>query len=322
MTAPYLGQIFDADTADVTPGETRYIIVRLAPDGSRRIVDSDRLWLNTTYPTWGEVRGFWTARWEHDPIMFWGEYDFRLSGRIAALAGTHFMPYPLADGIAAEPVDEPPNQIPYQQDFLNHCCTFAHELLVDHQPHASRLRHPDSWNLAPDIALDVGSIEQNRIGMRYYRGRLGYFYDRIVRFASHPNNPADVGQFEIDWRTELAEMQEIDRDVCGDCRDEAGGSMLRDFIHYCNVAEWDAALTAVEQVAIGVSVQYRARLPKIDRSNPDDLRPHRNQNVRTWVTNVPSVDSGWRSMMRDFDAAVKRYDRDTSVRMPSGSHRA
>ena len=156
--------------------------------------------------------------------------------------------------------------------------------------------------------------------MRYYRGVLGYYYDLIVRFSSHPNNPENLNQFETDWRTELADMQALDRYVCGECRDEAGGSRLRDFIHHLNIEGWDAALTAVEQVAIGVSVQYQARLPKIDRSSPDDLRPHTRQNVRTWITNVPSVDSGWRSMMRDFDAAVKRYDRDTSVRMPSGSH--
>ena len=43
--------------------------------------------------------------------------------------------------------------------------------------------------------------------------------------------------------------------------------------------------------------------------------------MRTWITNVPRVDSGWQSMMRDFDAAVKRYDRDPLVRVPStGSH--
>ena len=252
--------------------------------------------------------------------MFWGEWDFRFSDRIAALAGTHFMPYPAADGIATEPVDVPPNQIPHQQDFLNHCCTFAHEVLSDHEPNASRMRHVDSWNAAPDIALDVASIESNRVGMRYYRGVLGYYYDRLVRFSSYPNNPDNLGQFETDWRTELEELQALDRYICGECRDEAGGSRLRDFIHYCNVAEWDAALTAVKQLTIGASIQYEARLPKIDRSNPDDLRPHTRQDVRTWVTNVPSADSGWRSMMRDFDAAVKRYDRDPSVRMASGIH--
>ena len=232
-----------------------------------------------------------------------------------------YLPYPTGDETTTPfPVEDPPNQIPHQQDFLNHACTFAHELLVDHQPHSSRLRHVDSWDIAPDIALDVASIEKNRVGMRYYRGVLGYYYDQIVSFSSHPNNPADVGQFEIDWRTELAEMQALDRYVCGECRDESGGSRLRDFIHYCNVSEWDSNLAAVEQLTIGSAIQYRARLPKIDRSNPDDLRPHRTQNVRTWVSNVPSADSGWRSMMRDFDAAVKRYDRDTSVRMPSGTH--
>ena len=61
--------------------------------------------------------------------------------------------------------------------------------------------------------LDVASIEQNRVGMRYYRGVLGYFYDQIVRFSAHPNNPDVLGQFETDWRTELEDMQALDRYV-------------------------------------------------------------------------------------------------------------
>ena len=141
--------------------------------------------------------------------------------------------------------------------------------------------------------------------MRYYRGVLGYYYDQIVRFGSHPRNPDTLGQFETDWRTELSEMQGLDRYVCGECRDEAGGSRLRDFIHSLNISEWDTELAATERLTIGSSIQYRARLPKINRSNADDLRPHGTQNVRTWISNVPKVDSGWQSMMRDFDAAVK-----------------
>ena len=125
-----------------------------------------------------------------------------------------------------------------------------------------------------------------------------------------------LGQFGEDWRIELPKLQASGQvRLRRHAKTKRAGSRLRDFVHHCNVAEWDAALTAVEQVTIGSAVQYRARLPKIDRSNPDDLRPHVRQNVRTWVSNVPSADGGWRSMMRDFDAAVKRYDRDPSVRM-------
>ena len=216
---------------------------------------------------------------------------------------------------------EPVNQVLALREFLKHCCTFAHELLTDFHPAAPRLRSVDAWNLAPDIVLDVASIEKNRVGMRYYRGVIGYFFDQLSRFEAMPGNADDLGPFEQDWRVELPVMQALDRYVCGECQDEAGGSRLRDFIHYCNVADWDTALaTPRSKLDVGVSVQYRARLPKIDRSNLDDLRPHRNQNVRTWVTNVPSVENGWRSMMRDFDAAVKRYDRDPSVRTSFGSH--
>ena len=315
MTTPTLGQIFDAETIGVTLGSTQYLIVRLDPDGSRRVVDADRIRLGSNTSTWAKARDFWLGYWDNAPIMFWGEYDSRFSSRIAALAGTHFMPYPASDGVATEPVDIPPNQIPYLREFLNHCCTFAHELLVDHQPHSSRLRGVDSWNLAPDIVLDVDSINKNRVGMRYYRGRLGYFYDKIQDFEALPRDTNTLGQFDLSWRDELAEMQALDRDLCDDCRDDGGGSRLRDFIHHCNVEEWDRELDAVETLSVGVSVQYRFRLPKINRSNPDNLRPHATRNVRTWISNNASAESGWRLMMRDFDAAVKRYDRDPSVRM-------
>ena len=174
------------------------------------------------------------------------------------------------------PTEAPVNQVPYERDFLNHCCTFAHEVLADFHPHAPRLRHIDSWNAAPDLVLDVDSIQRNRVGMRYYRGVLGYFYDRIVRFGSYNRDTTSLGQFDTDWRTELSEMQGLDRYVCGECRDEAGGSRLRDFIHALNISEWDTAIDETEQVTIGSSIQYRGRLPKIDRRIPDDLRPHRN----------------------------------------------
>ena len=265
-----------------------------------------------------------------DPIEFWGLHTGALEKVLCCKRWTgpgadgnfKFLPYPPADNIATVPVDDPVNQIPYQQDFFQHCCTFAHELLTDFHPHAPRLRAIDSWNAAPDIELDVDSIQRNRVGMRYYRGVLGYYFDRIVRFASYPNNAAVLGQFDTDWRTELAELQGLDRYVCGECRDEAGGSRLRDFIHHLAIEAWDTALDATERVTVGSTIQYRGRLPKIDRSNPNDLRPHSTQNVRTWITNVTTVDGGWRSMMRDFDQAVKRYDRDPSVRMNSGNHSA
>lgn len=246
-------------------------------------------------------------------LVFWGYINVNLRTYVG-----RYLPYPPADGIAIDGSLEPTNQVPYLREFLKHCCTFAHETLTDHRNDASRLRAVDSWNLSPDLGLDVPSIEKNRVGMRYYRGVLGYFYDQVQDFEAMPGDADRRSQFEEDWRVELPKLQDLDRYVCGECQDEAGGSRLRDFIHYCNVAEWDTALDTTEQLSVGVGVQHRARLPKIDRSNPDDLRPHVRQNVRDWISNVPSVENGWRSMMRDFDAAVKRYDRDPSVRMTQG----
>ena len=143
-----------------------------------------------------------------------------------------YLPYPPADGIASVPTEAPVNQVPYERDFLNHCL-HVRSRAADGLPPARADGYATSTpgTLAPDLELDVDSIQRNRVGMRYYRGVLGYFYDQIVRFGAHPRNPDGLGQFETDWRTELSEMQGLDRYVCGECRDEGGGSRLRDFIH-------------------------------------------------------------------------------------------
>ena len=318
MATPYLGQLV-AVSPD-TELDQSYITVILDPDGSRQIHRS-----SFTLPgeTWATLVESFERVLPDNPVVLWGpasgpgaaELDSALG---MAVRSGWYLPYPPADGIPTFPVEDSPNQIPHQQDFLNHACTFSHELLTDFHPAAPRLRQVDSWNAVPDLDLDVDSIQRNRIGMRYYRGVLGYFYDSVVRFASHPNNPDELGQFETDWRTELEKMQDLDRYVCGTCQDEDGGSRLRDFIHHLNISAWDSVLDEVIASGSGSSLIYTARLPRIDRSNPDDLIPHMRKNVRTWVSNVASVDGGWKSMMRDFDYSVKRYDRDPSVRMPSG----
>ena len=157
--APYLGQFVEADT-EVDLGSISYYLVRVASDGSRRILGDERAVLNRQ--TWPYVRADVLERAGGDPLVLWGaSAGVGLSTPLSLAARDGwYLPYPPADGIAIAPVEDPPNQIPYLRAFLNHCCTFAHELLVDHQPHSSRLRGVDSWNLAPDIVLDVDSIEQ------------------------------------------------------------------------------------------------------------------------------------------------------------------
>ena len=309
--AATVGQFIEADTEVHFPSV--YYAVRLPADGSRRVIArrSTRIHI-----TWADEREALLTFADGDPIVLWGVATNDMARALdSAAENGWYLPYPPDDGTVPFPVEYPPNQIPFLRAFLNHCCTFAHELLTNHEPHSPRLRDADSWNIATDITLDVATINQNRVGMRYYRGVLGYFYDRVQRFEAMPNNPEILGPFEEDWRVALPDLQSLDRYVCGECQDEAGGSRLRDFIHYCNVAAWDAAMDAIERLPIGDTIQYRGRLPRIDRSNPDDLRPHLTANVRDWISNVPNIDGGWRGMMRDFDAAVKRYDRDPSVRV-------
>ena len=136
--APYLGQFVNTDTeVDLS---VSYYLVQLAPDGSRRILDEGLAMTDRLRTTWPEVRADILERAGGNPLVLWGpDADVDLSN-LLGLAGLNgwYLPYPPADGIAIAPVEDPPNQIPYLRAFLNHCCTFAHELLVDHQPHASR----------------------------------------------------------------------------------------------------------------------------------------------------------------------------------------
>ena len=147
MTAPYLGQIFDADTVGVTIGDIQYLIVRLDPDGSRRPVDAGRVLLGPGTPTWEQARDAWLGRWDNDPIMFWGEYDARLEQEIDRGVGTQFMPYPPADGVPVPPVDDPVNQVPYLTRFQRNAAVSAHDLQVtlryrcDAERHRRRLQH-------------------------------------------------------------------------------------------------------------------------------------------------------------------------------------
>ena len=174
---PTLGQ-FVTLTTDVTVEED-YELAVLDIDGSRRVTDREHFTPRSTVERVLEVYG-------PNPIVFWGPHVNTASHNALLNAGRNgwYLHYPTADGIAEAPTEAPVNQVPYERDFLNHCCTFAHELLADFHPHAPRLRHIDSWNVAPDLELDVDSIERNRVGMRYYRGVLAT--STTGSFASAP----------------------------------------------------------------------------------------------------------------------------------------
>ena len=257
-------------TTDVAVDQTYEIVIHDS-DGTRKVRGSQHVDQDSNLE---RLRAFYGST----PIDFWGPHGQPLHAELAqAVREDRYLTYPPASGVAIPPVEAPVNQVPSEQDFLNHCCTFAHEMLTDFHPHAPRLRHIDSWNTAPDIDLDVDSIQRNRVGMRYYRGVRGYYYDQIVRFGSHPRNPEGLGQFETDWRTELSDMQGLDSYVCGECRDEGDGSRLRDFIHHLVVTPWDNALTAVVASGSGSSLRYTACQPKDRPKQPRRPNPSREE---------------------------------------------
>ena len=110
--------------------DKEYLIVRLNPDGSRRIVDATNMRLVPNYPTWEEIRDFRLGLWDNAPAMFWGEWDSDLARDIRRGAGIQFMPYPPADGLYVPPVDDPPNQIAHLQRIQANAAVSAHDLQV------------------------------------------------------------------------------------------------------------------------------------------------------------------------------------------------
>ena len=115
--------------------------------------------------------------------------------------------------------------------------------------------------------------------MRYYRGVLGYFYDhdRALRITPAKPRRTSANSRRTGARNWKRAARALDRYVCGECRDEGGGSRLRDFIHHLAITAWDNALTAVVASGSGSSLRYTARLPKIDRSSPDEPDPSREE---------------------------------------------
>ena len=102
---PTVGQEVTPTTDVDLAGET-YLVVRLASDGSRRVIDRAGAETGTLRPTWALIRDFWIERWEGDPIVFWGLNSGPMSNALhyAGINGW-YLPYPPADGIAVVPTE-------------------------------------------------------------------------------------------------------------------------------------------------------------------------------------------------------------------------
>ena len=140
--APTVGQFIDADTElDLVSGI--YYAVRLPADGSRRVIG--RMGRAFVHTTWADTRERLLAFADGDPIVALGRagpgnqlcMDNALLTAQGKTAGISRIRQGMA--LCHSPSQVPPNQIPHQRAFLNHCCTFAHEVAgTDFHPHASR----------------------------------------------------------------------------------------------------------------------------------------------------------------------------------------
>ena len=204
MTAPYLGQIFDADTVGVELGTEDWIIVRLDPSGSRLILDVRLAGLSANYPTWEDIRDFWIGFWDNDPIMFWGLNDPPLRLAIERGEGTQYMPYPPADGIAVRPVDEPPNQVPYLSLYQRNAAVSAHDLQV---------------TLGTDVMQSATADDYNTVKNTFIH-LIGAAWQRYVEWAAvDPQELIIGGNYDgtLLWKRNLDEHAGTDEALCGTC---------------------------------------------------------------------------------------------------------
>ena len=234
-----------------------------------------------------------------------------------------YVGYPNDQGIL--PFSENPvNQIPWlygwkkngvdKGGFLKHVCTFAHRISVNHNPDSYMMGEGLHYDMLPDTPHTDDSNNRNRVALRYARGLCGHVYDEFLDFSNLP--PLGTGYSTETWNQKITRMEELDSYLCDTCA--ANEFWVRDFItHLEDVEAWDNAFSEVRVKTVGdLSVNYQ-RVPVIDKSISDNWLPHATDSVCTWGGNTSAFISSrwWRTNMPCFRAAVKRWDRDSRVRM-------
>ena len=217
------------------------------------------------------------------------------------------------------PSPEPPTQVAHlfsgnSDAFMVHCCQFAHHIVANFNYEDDLLFSQDHYNAEPGVRVSDDNAARNRVALWYARVLLGNYYKRLLRFeVLEPDSRNIPDGSDLKWQHHLPELREIDAAVCDACG--ANHFWLRDFKRSMNVELWNAAITDVRDVEIAGQSYPQLRLPRIDRTDPDNWVPSA-ESVATFGGHRSALERGspWRSAVRDFAAAVKRWDRDPRAR--------
>ena len=221
---------------------------------------------------------------------------------------------------------EPTTNVTHAQGLYRKVCTFANNIINAHNPGASRYRHLESHSLEHTDAHDADLVARWRIAMRVARLTVGAFYQHVGYFSDLVPNPADAEADFVNWRVRLLEITDLADRICRTCG--RGDYWLRDFADHLNLAAWtreaDTITTSPHQADLRIM-----RLPEIDWTVPNDIMPAATS-LATWgasgvldehgaFVDPEKVDAdtrgGMRHMIRSFNEALQRYDRDPASRM-------
>ena len=206
MAIPELGQFITADLDDIDLSQ-EHVIVRLASDGSRRILDANTIRTSPSLPTWEDIRDVRLGFWPDSPIVFWGPLNDVISLNSALIrAGRDgwYLPYPPADGIAVYPVEEPVNQVPILQQYQRNAAVSAHDLQV---------------TLGTDVMQSATDDDYQTVKHSFIH-LIGAAWQRYVEWATVDSEELIVGgnyDGTLLWRRYLDDHAATDAALCGTC---------------------------------------------------------------------------------------------------------
>ena len=319
-------KITDFHAAEITLGAAvgKQWFVFLDPDGSRRIlyIQPYLVGLDLSDTLDDVILNVYRDHGVTADVHYWGfGGNTSLLGHGLSETGPEvYLPYPLHDATLTERrlpwTRTPVNQIPYlfhesHGAWMVHACTFAHQVIADYYPHGLVLEDADFYNFEPSETTD--SSIRNRLGLRVGRCAIGYVYDRLKRFEGMNSDPPDNTPAARLWTSLLDTMRDLDSYL----KEGSGGHhfWLRDFIRTMDPAAWDTALDEILTGSRGSTTFKYVRLPKIVRSESGPWTPS-TESLTSTTGNDAALASGsyWKTLIRHFAQAVKRWDRDPRVR--------
>ena len=194
---------------------------------------------------WEDERAYWLREaGEGTELYVWGLHTDTYGSTRAG----KYLPYPPADGIAIDPVDEPVNQAPTFMMWREHLCTIAHEL--QHQQFergAMRSSSVRSHASRPANITDEDAIRNANIS-QWGREEVGRLWRELHGWAE-----LDPTSTTNDWNgVPRQEMQAKIEGFCAACEGRGRIDLIHD---EHNHLVWKEALRRGQAISCPTSIK-------------------------------------------------------------------